>query len=243
MKTPLNFRVISYANDKFQPHSVERLTEDGTKYDATFTCGDYVTNGTKMRGHIERFELSSDLSSLFVFTDWSGVGMDLDSISKVPVNGILYTLHVIEGIFHGYAQSKGPDFPLSMINNGREIYFEMHEGGKSIASTSLKRSYLETLDHNILAEVILKNIKEVVFSNALPSAHQIKQKVQVNLLDAGMIKNCEIAKVHFSESKVMYDIYVRMTHPVTSKDIWTRLYNLDSTFVEDLLPESNKEIE
>lgn len=229
MKTPLNFRVVSYANDKFQPHSVERLTEDGTKYDTTFTCGDYVTNGTKMRGSIERFELSPDLSSLFVFTDWSGVGMDLDSISRVPTKDIMETLHIIEGIFHGYAQSNGPDAPFSMLNNGKEIYFEMHKVGKTVASTPLKRSYLETLDHDKLAEVVIKNIEEV-FHSKLPSAHQVNDRVRVFLMPEGEESfpgfTAYIKGVHFYKGKVKYDLEIRFYG-----DMATRIYNIDSVLV------------
>lgn len=79
----LNFNILSFANDKFSPHSVERLTAD-RYYDETFTIGDFVTNGTQMRGRIVRFELY-DLKSLYVYTDWSNVGMNLESISKIEI--------------------------------------------------------------------------------------------------------------------------------------------------------------
>jgi hypothetical protein len=74
----LNFRIISFADDKFSPYSVIRESDDDV-----FTIGDFVTNGTKMRGRIERFELSPDLDDLYVYTDWSGIGMNLDSVTKV----------------------------------------------------------------------------------------------------------------------------------------------------------------
>lgn len=53
-----------------------------------FTIGDFVTNGTKMRGKIESFETDEKVKNrkpgspieIFVITDWSGIGMDLDSI-------------------------------------------------------------------------------------------------------------------------------------------------------------------
>src|ERR1017187_5302810 len=76
----LNFGILSFANDKFSPYAVERLNRDNNEI---FIIGDHVSNGTKMNGRIERFELSDDLKSLYVYTDWSGVGMSIDDIYKV----------------------------------------------------------------------------------------------------------------------------------------------------------------
>lgn len=75
------FNVISYADKNFNPHTVERLIDK--QWDENFAIGDYVTNGTKMKGKIIRFELSNDLQSLFVYTDWSNVGMNLESVYKI----------------------------------------------------------------------------------------------------------------------------------------------------------------
>lgn len=76
----ITFEVISYTEDK-KIHSVKRFS-DGQ----TFTIGDYVTNGTKMQGKIEEFELFSRNDSgeltMYVTTDWSKVGMGLDDIQK-----------------------------------------------------------------------------------------------------------------------------------------------------------------
>jgi hypothetical protein len=84
MNKNLNFRIVSFADDKFTPYSVERLDRVQGNNEI-FSIGDHVTNGTKMNGKIERFDLSEDLKSLFIFTDWSGIGMDLESISKVDL--------------------------------------------------------------------------------------------------------------------------------------------------------------
>lgn len=83
----LSFTVISFLprpsgssvnTPDFKPHSVKRHV-DGE----IFTIGDRVTNGTDMVGAIREFGFLND--SLFVTTSWSGVGMNLDSLVKVPV--------------------------------------------------------------------------------------------------------------------------------------------------------------
>lgn len=63
----------------------------------------------------------------------------------------------------------------------------------------------------------------------LPSRFQIDDKVELNFNDAGQINNCEIIKVHFSESKVLYD--VEIAFHVEKEEFSTRLYNVDSCFV------------
>jgi flagellar hook-associated protein FlgK len=74
----LTWEVTTYLNDKFTPASITRLDDN-----QTFSINDYVTNGTQMRGYITRFELSDDLKNLWVYTDWSEVGMNLESIYKI----------------------------------------------------------------------------------------------------------------------------------------------------------------
>lgn len=77
-------------NDEFKVTS--RLKSDGSivrlvrKSDQViFNVGDFVTNGTKMRGHIKSFDLhlSEDSGKLkmYVSHTWSGVGMNLASLS------------------------------------------------------------------------------------------------------------------------------------------------------------------
>lgn len=70
----------------------------------------------------------------------------------------------------------------------------------------------------------------------LPSAHQIGAKVQLQFGDQATLADCEVIKVHFSDSKVLYDIEVTGDFPPAHKeqgyDKWhTRLYNVDSAFV------------
>ena len=62
-------------SDALRPYSVQR--SDGE----IFTIGDRVTNGTQMTGNITEFGLLN--GQIFVTTTWSGVGMNLDSLSKV----------------------------------------------------------------------------------------------------------------------------------------------------------------
>jgi len=45
-------------------------------------------------------------------------------------------------------------------------------------------------------------------TNKLPSAHQVGDKVSLNLFESGSINNCEVIGVKFNESKVYYDIAV-----------------------------------
>lgn len=56
----------------------------------------------------------------------------------------------------------------------------------------------------------------------LPSRFQIGEKVELAFYGNGEVKNCEVIKVHFTESKVLYDVQVAEL---------TRLYNVDSCYV------------
>lgn len=70
------FQIISYSDKGgFIPHSIKRLPDN-----EVFTIGDFVTNGTKMKGEITEFSLHN--GTVFVTTTWSGVGMDLDSLKR-----------------------------------------------------------------------------------------------------------------------------------------------------------------
>lgn len=63
--------------------------------------------------------------------------------------------------------------------------------------------------------------------NPLPSAFRIGEKVNVQMFDAGALKNGEVVKVHFSESKVTYDLQFHV-----KEDSYTRIHNIDSVFIE-----------
>lgn len=60
----------------FQPYSVKRFSDE-----KIFTIGDTVTNGTQMIGQITSFEMLD--GEVFVRHTWSGVGMNLDSLTKI----------------------------------------------------------------------------------------------------------------------------------------------------------------
>lgn len=64
----------------------------------------------------------------------------------------------------------------------------------------------------------------------LPSRFQISDQVTINFYDAGKVVNCEIIKVHFTDRKVLYDVEVMMNGD--DAEVTTRLYNIDSCFVE-----------
>lgn len=64
--------------ESFIPQSVRR------DYDQeVFNLGDRVTNGTQMKGKITKFDLLEE--KIYVLTTWSGIGMNLDSLIKIPL--------------------------------------------------------------------------------------------------------------------------------------------------------------
>lgn len=75
-----NWEVISYQGNSTTPTAIRRISDQ-----QEFKLGETVTNGTKMRGKIERFEYSFKSNDIFVYTDWSGIGMNLDSLSHVQL--------------------------------------------------------------------------------------------------------------------------------------------------------------
>ena len=68
----------SKAEKGILPYSVSR-TYDGE----IFTIGDFVTNGTQMKGNIKGFSILG--GTMFVDHTWSEVGMNLDSLTKIIV--------------------------------------------------------------------------------------------------------------------------------------------------------------
>lgn len=72
-----DWQILTYKDDKFTPNSIRRA--DGS----VFFLGDTVSNGSKMRGKIESFDLVENY--LYVTTDWSKIGMHIDSIYHVQL--------------------------------------------------------------------------------------------------------------------------------------------------------------
>lgn len=63
--------------------------------------------------------------------------------------------------------------------------------------------------------------------NKLPSAHQINEPVVCHLLAEKY--ECRVNKIHFDETKVMYDLAVGWVEDDGYQ--YTRIYNVDSAFV------------
>lgn len=148
-----NFEVVDFVGNSTEPKSVKRISDN-----KVFSLGDKVTNGTKMKGKIEKFEFSFKTSEVFIYTDWSGIGMSLESIYK---------------------------------------------------------------------------------PEDLPSRFQLSDKVTIDFGTCGKIENCIIIKVHFTNSKVLYDVefYGKTIGEINinqgkPENFTTRLYNIDSDFVK-----------
>jgi hypothetical protein len=88
MNTPIDaekFTILSFCENKngttdasFKPYAIKR-DWDGEM----FTINDEVTNGTQMRGNITGFEFLEN--KVYVSHTWSGIGMSLGSLKKIPV--------------------------------------------------------------------------------------------------------------------------------------------------------------
>lgn len=66
----------------------------------------------------------------------------------------------------------------------------------------------------------------------LPSQFQLGDYVILNFMTAGSLSGGHIVKVHFTEKKVLYDVELEMFNMESEGEIcWTRLYNIDSVFV------------
>lgn len=68
----------------------------------------------------------------------------------------------------------------------------------------------------------------------LPSGHQLGDKVKVQFGNEGTLNDCRILQVHFTESKVFYDVEVRGDYDPQydmDKKWHTRLYKIDAVFV------------
>lgn len=77
----------------------------------------------------------------------------------------------------------------------------------------------------------LSNWKEDVKADGLlPSRFQHGDPVVVHFRKSGIIQNCKVIKIHFTESKVSYDLEVKWEGE--DGDMYTdRLYNIDSAVV------------
>ncbi len=112
----------------------------------------------------------------------------------------------------------------------------------------------EMVDHFLSGEVtvpftdVLKYVDEWESAKPkLPSRFQLGSLVFFDAEVSGQVNNCRIIKVHFTESKVLYDLEVAIvdeTAPVLKNkrkpkpkiSYTTRLYNIDSAFVKPADP-------
>lgn len=153
---------------------------------------------------------------------------------------ILECLHIIEGIFHGYGVREGLENSLTMANNGREIYFELYEkDNRASFSEPLDRKWLESLDCIELTKVILNSLNMLTGKDGggvpykkhtnFPSRYKIGEEVKFYIPKGNVLLNAKVTSVHFTESKVKYDLEVNFY-----EDYVTRVYNIDSILLKDL---------
>lgn len=103
----MNFEILSFRPNKsggtetnFRPYSVKRLP-DGE----IFTLGDLVTNGTQMVGKITGFSFLED--NVYVDHTWSGIGMNLDSLSKHEVTELPTKVQLNQIVTVSFLKGKG----------------------------------------------------------------------------------------------------------------------------------------
>lgn len=73
--------------------------------------------------------------------------------------------------------------------------------------------------------------------NTLPSKFQLNDLVSINFYDAGFIGKARIIKIHFTESKVLYDVElcIKVSPAGDKHNMYTRIYNIDSIHVKDFV--------
>lgn len=74
-------------------------------------------------------------------------------------------------------------------------------------------------------------LNEIYFIQILPSHHQLGDKVTVSYGDGVKIYGAWVIKIHFTESKVSYDVEFPIVVDGRGYST-TRMYNIDSVFVE-----------
>lgn len=69
-------------------------------------------------------------------------------------------------------------------------------------------------------------------SSTLPSRFQVKDRVSIQFQKLGLfIKEAIVTKVHFTESKVLYDLNIQLVNDNNGIGSSTRIYNVDSLIV------------
>lgn len=94
-----------------------------------------------------------------------------------------------------------------------------------------------------MADAILADWGKPNRNQVLPSKFQIGDKVNLNFYRCGNLYGGEVVKVHFAPGKVLYDIELPVRSDPSTEETekiinYTRLYNVDSAFVEPQEPTS-----
>lgn len=106
------------------------------------------------------------------------------------------------------------EFLVKRMSNGLDRFYETKEDlFAHITSGEVKISVLNL--------IMLMNEYDEKFGDKLPSRFQLGDRVDIEFYGRGSVTNCEVIKVHFTESKVMYDLAIGSE----------RLYNIDSRLV------------
>lgn len=155
---------------------------------------------------------------------------------------IVDILKRVEVSYNALRENK-PD--IALCYNGEYMYFEDVTQNDIAVSPELLWVNLEVLDDMELNSIIIDLFNNISLSRKfiLPSKFNIGDKVKIVFGDDGTIKNCKIIKIHFSHSKVLYDVEVIIHNEMVGsdfssneekyikEDLLTRLYNIDSVFI------------
>lgn len=164
-----------------------------------FTIGDFVTNGTKMRGKILSFSFLND--QVFVETDWSKVGMNLDSIVKID-----------------------DERELGLVLFGNYL---LKRYGVMVHSSDGKN---EPIYQREVTDADLCNWKEEIKNTTKGPRFAHGDKVKVFLMPEGEESfpgfTGKIIAVHNYVGKIKYDVEIRF-----AGEFSTRIYNIDEVLV------------
>lgn len=181
------------------------------------------------------------------------LGLPMKSLTFVPPE--LERLYVIEGIFHAQAATRNVLPNLTMCNEGPQIYFTYSEDpensikGVHAHGRKLSRKMLEDLSILEVTRLIVDEIDSIIPKTGggipykkhtdYPSRYKIGEKVKLFIMPEGVDTfsgfPATITAVHFTESKVKYDLEIEFYGDYT-----TRVYNIDSILVKDLDWEGEK---
>lgn len=144
----LSFRKNNYgtSDTSLKPYSIRRVRDK-----EIFTIGDFVTNGTQMRGRIRGFELLGE--NIFVSHTWSGIGMNLDSLSKILEDDLPSQFQLNQVVIFGkneecklqYATIRGVHFYRGTVK---------YDLGLWIGDGSIDNPEKETRIYNVDEEVL-----------------------------------------------------------------------------------------